>query len=141
MTQLLFLSSQDSTSWFPQNNNQSFRIKLPTSLKLEGKWKCALTEVTYTPDFSGEKPSEIYVCCDIVQESYGLNSTLPILRKLNVPETKTRIQHIFPQNIYIELSQEEIQYIHIYIKTQDLQDPSFGSEPFTCTLHICKSEA
>jgi hypothetical protein len=137
MDHYLFISSTDSKDWFPQNNSQNFRIKLPSSLKLDGLWRCALTEFSYTPIFEGLIPKEIYICCDIVQDSYACNSTLPLLRKVNVPsQHSSRIQILFPQNFYIPVSQEEIQYINMYIKDENLQNPSFGSEPVTCTLHL-----
>lgn len=138
MDYFLFLSSADSKEWFPQNNAQCFTIKLPTPLKLDGNWKCALTEIAFTPKFSENIPKEIYICTKIVQDSYAVNSSLPLLRKLIIPDSSFQLQWAFPQNFYIEVSQEEIQYLKIYIKDQNLQNPSFLKEPLTCTLHLCK---
>jgi hypothetical protein len=133
----LFLSSQDSLAYFPNNKAHRFTVKLPGTLKLSGHWKCAMMEVVYVPQFEGEKPKELYLCCDLVQESYGSNSMLPILRKVSVPTAlgnKTVLT--FPQNYYFNVSQEEVQYVQIYVKDQKLQDPSLMQEPLSCTLHL-----
>ena len=135
----LFLSSEDSLDYFPENRAGRFSIKLPGTLKLEGRWKCALTELVYVPQFIGEKPQEIYVCCDLVQESYGSDSMLPMLRKVSVPTaigSKTALT--FPQNYYFSVSRTEIQYINVFAKDQKLNDPSFVQEPLSCTLHLVR---
>ena len=135
----LFLSSQDSLDYFPDNKSNHFNIKLPGTLKLPGIWKCAVVEMTYYPQFEGERPKQIYLCCDVVQESYACDSTLPILRRLSVPtgiSTKTTVT--FPQNYYFQVSREELQYIQIYVKNQKLQDPTFVVQPLTCTLHLVR---
>jgi hypothetical protein len=135
----LFLSSQDSLAYFPNNKAHSFTVKLPGTLKLSGHWKCAVVEMVYVPQFQGEKPKQLYLCCDLVQESYGSNSMLPILRKVSVPSAiSTKTVLTFPQNYYFDVSQEEVQYIQVYAKDQTLRDPSFMQEPLTCTLHLVR---
>ena len=137
--QYLFLSSQDSLDYFPNNKSNHFTIKLPGLLKLPGTWKCALVEMTYFPQFEGQRPKQIYLCSDIVHESYASDSMLPVLRKVSVPSgISTKISVTFPQNYYFKVSREEIQYIQIYIKDQKLRDPSFVVEPFSCTLHLVR---
>lgn len=135
----LFISSQDSLAFFPNNKTHRFTIKLPGILKLSGTWKCALVEMTYFPQFSGERPKQIYLCSDLVHESYGSDSMLPVLRRIPVPTAlNSKATLTFPQNYYFPVSREEVQYVHIYLKDQKLQNPSFVAEPFTCTLHLVR---
>ena len=135
----LFVSSGDSLAYFPDNRTGCFSIKLPGTLKLEGSWKCALTELVYVPQFTGERPKEIYVCCDLVQDSYGSDSMLPVLRKVSVPTALgTKTVHTFPQNYYFHVTRKEIQYINVYVKDQKLDDLSFIQEPLSCTLHLVR---
>lgn len=137
----LFINSQDSLAFFPNNTAHSFTIKLSGTLKLPGTWKCALVEMSYFPQSSGggERADHIYLCSDLVQDSYGSDSMLPVLRRIPVPTTlNTEKTLTFPQNYYFPVSREEIQYVHIYLKDQKLQEPSFVAEPLTCTLHLVR---
>ena len=135
----MFLSSRDSLEFFPENKAHSFEVKLPGTLKLEGRWKCALTELVYVPQFTGERPKQIYVCCDLVQDSYVADSMLPIMRKVAVPTAiGTRTSLTFPQNYYFPLARNEIQYINVYVKDHNLNAPEFSQEPLSCTLHLVR---
>ena len=135
----MFLSSQDSLEYFPENKAHRFGIKLPGVMHLEGRWKCALTELVYFPQFTGERPKELYVCCDLVQDSYVADSMLPVMRKVAVPTAiSTKTSLTFPQNYYFPVSRKEIQYINLFVKDHGLKDPSFAQEPLSCTLHLVK---
>ena len=134
---LLYLTSTDSLVVFPDNHPGNFTIKLPQTLNLPGKWQCALTEIVFQPRFTSSRPSNLYICCDAVQPSYGSDSLLPILRKVAVSDNlNSKSILIFPQNYYVDISQDELQYITIYIKNQQLEDVSFESQTLTCTLHL-----
>lgn len=133
----LYLSSDDSEIYFPDNKPNHFTVKLPGTLQLPGQWECALTEVVYHTEFKSPRPTFLYICSDIVQVSYGCDALLPILRKVSVPGSLNMKSILsFPQNFYIPMSQDELQYITIYIKDEILEDPSFEIEPFACSLHL-----
>ena len=134
---LLNLSSDDSKDVFPGNTPGWFTVKLPQILKLCGEWDGALTEIVFKPIFESARPKSLYVCCDIVQPSYGSDSLMPILRKVAVPENfNNKLIVMFPENYYIRLSREEIQYINIYIKDENWEDVSFSSQTLDCTLQL-----
>ena len=133
----LYLSSDDSEAFYPDNKPNHFTVKLPGTLKLPGQWECALTEVVYHTEFNSPRPQSLYICSDIVQVSYGCDALLPILRKVAVPASLNMKAILsFPQNFYIPMAQEELQYITIYIKDEILEDPSFEIGPFNCSLHL-----
>ena len=135
----MFLSSRDSLEFFPGNRAHRFEIKLPGPLRLEGRWKCALTELVYFPSFTGDRPKQIYVCCDLVHDSYVADTMLPVVRTVPVPTAiSTKTSLTFPQNYYFSLSRTEIQYINVFVKDQDLNDPEFSQEPLSCTLHLVR---
>ena len=137
----IYLSSDDSEEFFPDNKPSHFTVKLPGTLKLSGKWVCAITEIVYHPMFKGVRPTSLYICSDIVEASYGCDSLLPILRRIAVPGSlNTKSILAFPQNFYVPVTQDEIQYITINIKDEILEEPSFEVEPFNCTLHLHKIE-
>ena len=66
----LFLSSRDSIY-----RKNGFWIEFPKPYLLEGNWTCALTEITLTCDFK-PRSQRIYLCSDIVQESYVHNALI-----------------------------------------------------------------
>ena len=47
----LFLNSGDSLTTHVNNNAGDFVIDLPWIFKLQGRWECALVELTFFPDF------------------------------------------------------------------------------------------
>ena len=74
----LFLSSRDSVY-----HKNGFWIEFPKPYLLEGNWTCALTEITLTCDFKPRSP-RIYLCSDIVQESYVHNALIEIVRNVEI---------------------------------------------------------
>lgn len=75
----LFLYCGDSMSTHVDNHAGDFVVDLPKRYLLEGNWECALTELTLSSQL--EYPSHrLYVCADIVEESYARNRVLPLLR-------------------------------------------------------------
>lgn len=134
---ILNLSSDDSKDIFPGNTPGHFIVKLPKTMKLCGIWDCAITQIDYTPLFESEKPKSIYVCCDIIQPTYGTDSLIPALRKIPVPQNLNAKQIIsFPQNDYIRMSREQIQYIHVYIYDENLKEVTFSDQTLNLTLHF-----
>lgn len=137
----LHLSSQDSKDLFPGNTASDFKVKIPSTLTLAGVWKCALTQISFVTDFAGERPKDIYICSDLIEDSYGSDSFMPILRKIPIPSSGlTKVVHVFPQNYYVTLSRDQLQNIHIYVRTQEMQQTSFNVEPLSCTLHLRRCE-
>lgn len=134
---ILYLASTDSMGVFPQNTPGNFTVQLPKTLSLPGQWVCALTEIVYEPKFIGKRPSNLYICSDIVQPSYESDALLPVLRKISVLDSfNMKSINIFPQNYYVEVNQDEIQYFTVYIKDQSLEPVSFESQTLTCTVHL-----
>ena len=64
----LHLSSEDSKTYFPGNDTETFTLKLPEILQLKGCWEVALCAI----DLPSVKPQWILICSDICVESiYG----------------------------------------------------------------------
>ena len=64
----LHLSSEDSKTYFPGNDTETFTLKLPEILQLKGCWEVALCAI----DLPSVKPQRILICSDICGESiYG----------------------------------------------------------------------
>ena len=74
----LFLSSRDSVY-----RKNGFWIEIPKPYLLEGHWTFALIEITLTCDFK-PRSQRIYLCSDIVQESYVHNALIEIERNVEI---------------------------------------------------------
>lgn len=140
MTDLYFyLSSRDSLDIRKNNNTSEFWIQLPKRYTLEGNWKCALIEASLTCDFT-PKSSRLYICSDIVEESYVRNTSLPVLRNIEVwgrfKKLKTE-QFLHPT--YIPVKVTNLNLIRIHLVDEDLNPVEFDSNDLHCVLHLKKS--
>ena len=116
----LFVCSEDSVDLNPANATYDFTISLPQ--ELNGKFKIALGEITYTSHFE-----DLYVFCDLCEHSYIKDTSLPILRI--VPKMGEF------QNLYFHsVTRSNIQRIRIFITNSRLETPSQDVGPIRCTL-------
>ena len=125
----LFLTSTDSSAFFPSNTPYDFYIEFSEAINLNGHWTCALTQIA----FKEELLSDIVIFCDICISSYICNTRLPVLRV--IPQGDNKV-FVFPEPFRLKISRDEIKRLRIYIRNGDLQKPSFIQKPVTCTLHL-----
>jgi hypothetical protein len=132
----LYLNSNDSRSFYPENDPSDFRIRLPKPLNLKGDWECALLNISFWPDFhTSEKPKEIYICLEEIANSYAMDNLYPILRRISIPENLiTKINLIYPQVDFVPVTQSVLQSIRLYIMDNKGLTPSFMIKDLYCTL-------
>ena len=130
----LFLSSDDSKEYFPDNAPSMFTVKLPQTLELkEGNWFCILLELSCKL----KTPADLYVFCDGVQDSYVRDRKLPVLQHL--PKTKDNlVKERFGPTVALPVSRHVFNTLTVYIKGADMVAPSFMNQPLTCTLRLFK---
>ncbi len=117
----LFLNSEDSKD-FHSNKNTEFIIELPDAL--EGKFTCALTEIK----FENTTTEDLYIYCDIIEDSYVNNSFLPLLR---IVTESTKFHTLY----YLKVKQSRIPRIKVSIKTREGKAPTLTGNT-TCTLAL-----
>lgn len=128
------LFSGDSLSTHADNHAGDFVVDLPKRFLLEGPWECALTELTLSS--SPEHPTHrLYVCSDIVEESYARNSFLPLLRSTEPLEEGT-VE--FADPYYVRLRHIDLNRVRIFIRDDQLKPCRFKSDRVYCTLHVRK---
>ena len=76
----LYLYCGDSLS--THVNAGDFVVDLPRTYLLEGRWECALTELTLHPQ-TERRTERLCLCSDLVQDSYLKNTFLPVLRSVD----------------------------------------------------------
>ena len=123
----LHLSSEDSKTYFPGNDTETFTLKLPEILQLKGCWEVALCAI----DLPSVKPQRILICSDICGESIYGEKRLPLLRVIT-----GRIPTSFQPLQYIPLRIQEVERITIYIKSGSGETLSLPKGSTSCTLHF-----
>lgn len=131
----LFISSYDSKQYFPGNTHNDFTIQLPETLYLkEGTWFCSLIDFKCrTPT-----PTDLYVMCDLVQDSYVRGEKLPALRAVTTTKSGRKTEENIQAPIALPMSRHVIETVSIYIRGTNLKPPSFKRSPVTCTLRLFK---
>ena len=84
----LYLYCGDSLSTHVNNHAGDFVVDLPKTYLLEGRWDCALTELTLHPQ-TKQRAKRLYLCSDLVQDSYLKNTFLPVLRSVDQTQEGT----------------------------------------------------
>lgn len=134
----LYLSSRDSLDIRKNNNPTDLYIQFPKSYTLEGRWSCALTEVTLTCDFT-PRSKRLYICCDIVEESYVRDTLFPVLRNI---EIQTRYKKLkteeFVNPVYVPVKVKNLSTIRLYLLDEHLNPVQFQSSDLHCVLHLKK---
>ena len=116
----LFLSSTDSLDLSPNNSTYDFTVTLPQTIM--GEFKIALVEMHYTSHFE-----DLYVYCDIAEQSYVKDSSLPILRIVSQMGE-------FGNLYFFPVTRRAIQRIRVYITNKDFETPLQDAGPIRCTL-------
>lgn len=133
----LYVNSLDSAEIHKNNQLSDFWVQLPKPYLLEGDWVCALKEITLTPDYK-PRGSRLYLCCDLVEDTYVRNTLLPVLRNVEFrPRSKSAKTIEYTQCAYIKLKSTSFQRLRIYLLDQDLKTIEFSSsEELHCLLHF-----
>ena len=127
----VYLSSDESKTYFPDNQPSKFTVKLPETLHLQGKWQLALCEIQYPP--IRKKPEQLLVLTDLCQDSIVGETRLPILRRFKYTKRGYSSFGVF---YYATLKSLEVDQISIYLSTDTGEDASFTSGTLKCTLHF-----
>ena len=120
-----------------KNNNPSdFWIQFPKTYALEGQWMCAFKQISLTCNFKSQA-QRLYLCCDIVEESNVSNTTLPILRNIEIATRyKKFISETFEEGIYIPVNVTNLSTVRLNLLEADLHPVQFESEDLHCILHF-----
>lgn len=124
-----FVTSLDSLAYFPFNTSCDFQVELPESIHLTGTWTCALTQIGFKEEIS----EDLIVLCDLFDSSFVRNTRLPVARVISQLTNKVIT---FDEPYRLGVSRDEIRRFRVFIRTFDLEKPSFIQKPVTCTFHL-----
>ena len=132
----LFLASDHSLLTHVNNTAGDFVVELPRRYRLDGSWECAISEITFVSEFE-QLTDRIYVCGDMIDDSYVRRTTLPILRSIDL-DTDTKVDLSFNLLFYIKVQTHELRRIRIFIRDRNLKPSRFKFDRLYCTLHFCQ---
>ena len=136
MSLRMVLSSTDSLDYF-DNKPNCFRIQLNKQVQLDGYWMVALTEFTTDSWNSNKKLREVFICCDMCEETFVGGKDMPLLRRVYLDEKpETNIIYNLPYYVPVKIGQ--LQQIYIYITDRAGNLVSFLDGPVNVTLHFKK---
>ena len=130
----LFLASDDSLLTHFNNTAGDFVVELPRRYRLDGSWECAISEITCVSEFE-QLTHRIYVCADVIDDSYVRVTTLPVLRSIDV-DTDAEVDLSFNPLCYIKVQTGELRRTRIFIRDRNLKSSRFKFDRLYCTLHF-----
>lgn len=132
----MVLRSTDSSEYF-ENKPNSFRIQLNKQVQLDGYWTIGLTEFTTESWNSNKKSQEVFICCDMCEETFVGGKDMPLLRRVYLGE-KQETNIIYELPYYVPVKIGQLQQICIYITDREGNLVSFLDGPVSVTLHFKK---
>ena len=132
----LFLASDHSLLTHVNNTAGDFVVELPRRYRLDGSWECAISEITFVSEFE-QLTDRIYVCADMIDDSYVRRTTLPILRSIDL-DTDTKVDLSFNPLCYFKVQTDELRRMRIFIRDRNLKPSRFKFDRLYCTLHFCQ---
>lgn len=132
MSLRMVLKSTDSSEYF-DNQPNCFRVQLNKQIQLDGYWTVALTEFATESWDPAKKTPEVYICCDICEETIVGGKDLPLLRRVFLGE-KLENNIIYTLPYYIPVKIGQLQQICIYITDRTGNPVSFLDGPVSATL-------
>jgi hypothetical protein len=115
-------------------------VQLPTHIRLEGDWVCALKELRI--DRQHSVGGSFFVCSDICQPSIAHGVETPVLRLIELEVSSKRglikDQLIFENSYYFPVSRKDIDTVYFSIKEIDSDGPKKQLESASCILHFKK---
>ena len=134
----IYASSTYGFDNYPLNTSSDFIVELPWKLFLKGSWVVGVLDVQMQRR-NGPK-SNVYLCCDVVTESYAGGQSVPILKPLNIGKglNNTKFSHI--QYVRLKACNSAGQ-MRMTIKDVDtLVNVPFLQGVTRCTLHFKQRE-
>ena len=132
----MYLHSRDSLALYPKNSPGECWIQLPKRYTLEGQWSCALIDVSLDCDFT-PRSNRLYLCCDIVEDSYVRGTSLPVLRNIEVNVRYKKLKtELFPHPLYIPVKRTQLHLVKLYLLDNQLNPVNFKENDLHCVLHL-----
>lgn len=131
----VFLSSDANKNFFAGNSHTSFRVKLPSSIRLapSGEWAVALVDVC-VPKFAEGYETDFITC----QPSIVNSSLASILHRFYFKKIKHGGAVTIDRPRYVTVNTDSFDHLYIYLSDSNGAEPSFSNGDLYCTLHFLR---
>lgn len=130
----LFLDSDMSKEYYPENEPAHFVVELPRPYQLGTGWCVGLKDIK-----TSVKEDLLYVCSDVCEESYAENTMLPVLRALQKPTRRGTTSYFsFDNPMYMKIKPTTLNRIRIFLLNGSLNKPNIKDSKIRCTIHLKK---
>jgi len=132
----LYLHSRDSLALYQKNSPSECWIQLPKQYTLEGHWSCALVDVALDCDFT-PRSTRLYLCCDFVEDSCVKETSLPVLRNIEVNARYKKLKtEVYLHPLYIPVKATYLHTVRLYLVDEHLKPVVFKDNELHCVLHL-----
>ena len=139
MERYIYVTNDESNTYFSDNQVYRFKVHLSLPLSLEGNWKVALTEFYVKGKPKSKSKTEtakaLYVYTDLCKESIVHGVEQSLLRRLG-KNKNTGWEYMLKTPYYLPVKRKELREFEIYIKSADGAFTSELIEPLHLTLHL-----
>ncbi len=130
---LFVIFSKDSMNLFPNNNGASFRVLIPPHFSRQ--WEIGLRQV-YIKMMPHTPAKHILICSEQIIKSMCSNSEFAILRSVYLD--KRIVNYEFKHTYYFKFNQYNIEYLHIYLTYENMEQIPELRYYVKCVMHCIK---
>ena len=135
MDRYIYIKSDESKSYFTDNQTYRFNIHLKLPLYLTGVWKVALVQFRAKEKAKSKATEAIYIYSELCKERIVYGEERPLLRRLG-KNKKVEWNYIFDNPFYVTVKRGEVREFEIYIKDENDIHASVLTRPAYLTLHL-----
>ena len=134
---ILFIRSDSSNSFYPENKPFHFKVNLGEPLYLEGNWEIALLDFYSNEKITMTKKNthELYIFCDLCTDVSLFQNQYSLLRRI-FPTSQKTWNNIFSRPVFVPVKKTEIRDLEIHIFDENGEEASFLSSHLSCTPQI-----
>jgi len=130
---IVYLSHLDSKILYPSNRPTAFTIEFDSAIRITNQTSVELLQLSFQKNT--QKREDICVLSDICHDSVWKGGRAPILRKVGLPASKKGTKD-FSNTFAVKTLGTSIKRCKIYIRTSDLEEPSFQFSDLRVTLRF-----
>lgn len=144
----LYISSSDSSEYFPGNKSAIFKVSLPKTIHFEeGPNLMALVDIKFPKFTTDQSPCELTINTSLCRESHTSQKTENTLQRIYSDVLEKEQQNAGSKNFifqfnpvrYIPVNVRSADIIDLYIKRSDGEKLSLMPGTTECTLHFSRS--
>lgn len=132
---ILYIRSDESNVYFPENKPWHFKVHLKSPLMFKQKWLISLLEFDATATKSRTTNQTLLLYSNICSESVIDGEKKLILRRISMTKLG-KWSYIFNIPIYLSVTKNEIYEFEIYIRDLKGNDATFLQDPVLITLQF-----